>query len=269
MKALWGEMTWPDLKAAAGQDRVVIIVAGSLEGHGPHLPVDTDARLAEAACRGAAAAAPDRVLVLPVVPYGICGHHMDFPGTISIGEATYIQFMLDICLSVIHHGFRRLLIVNGHGGNQPALDLVARMVVGRHPEVICAATAYYVLPEAVAAEERVRDHPMRGSMGHADFAETSLYLALHPSAVEMERAVDYPLPEDATFGFSPEDAPVTMMRWWSAITPSGVLGYPTRASAAAGGVMLEGAVRAVIAVADRLRAMESGTRVDHHLRSES
>ncbi len=265
VRARWGEMAWPDVGQASLERRVVILPVGSVEGHGPHLPVDTDARIVDAVCQRVADAAPDRVVVLPTVWYGICPHHMDFPGSITISETTFIQYVLDVCESVARHGFRRLLLLNGHGGNQSALDLVARMVATRHPGVLCAATAYYVLPQAEAAEARVRDHPTRGSMGHADFSETSLYLAIQPEVVKMGRAVDQPLPAGG-FGFAPEDAPVTLMQHWSAITPTGVLGYPTRASVKAGEVMLQGAVEGVIAVVDQLLELSPGPRVDHHPR---
>ncbi|HXW52298.1 MAG TPA: creatininase family protein, partial [Candidatus Acidoferrales bacterium] len=125
----YGEMTWPHVREAAAQGRVAVIPVATVEDHGPHLPVDTDVRLCCAACERAVAQVPDRAILIPPVIHGYSPHHMDFPGPITIGWDTFIKYVLDVCKSVVAHGFRRLLIVNGHGSNTPFVEIVARLTV--------------------------------------------------------------------------------------------------------------------------------------------
>ena len=79
----YDQMTWPEIREVAAQERVVVVPIGTLEDHGPHLPIDTDVRIIEAICARACAQAPDRVVLLPVVTHGYSPHHSDFPGSIT------------------------------------------------------------------------------------------------------------------------------------------------------------------------------------------
>src|SRR5437667_10064376 len=117
---------WEERNLAIAMQKVVILPTGSTEQDGPHLPLDTDVFLAESVCLEAAQRAPDKVLVLPPISYGLNLHHIDFPGTIHIEPETLIAFCLNITKSVAYHGFKKILLVNGHGSNKPLIDLVAR-----------------------------------------------------------------------------------------------------------------------------------------------
>jgi len=108
---------------------VVILPIGSTEDHGLHLPLDVDNFLSWEACEEAARRAPDEMLLLPQIPYGFEDHHMDYPGTITVTSRHLMDFVIDITKSVAHHGFRKVLIVDGHGSNMPVLDLAARQTV--------------------------------------------------------------------------------------------------------------------------------------------
>src|SRR5579872_4348172 len=99
----YGEMTWPQIKAAAAQKRVVVIPVATIEDHGLHLPVDTDVRLCYAACERAVAQAADRALLIPPINHGYSPHHMDFPGPITIAAETFIRYGLDVCKSLVAH----------------------------------------------------------------------------------------------------------------------------------------------------------------------
>ena len=112
-------MTWPEVKAAAARPCVAIVPIATLEDHGLHLPIDTDLLLCASVCELAAARAPDRIVLVPPINHGYTPHHMDFPGAITIGAHTLIDYGLDVCKSLAHHGFERILIVNGHGSNAP------------------------------------------------------------------------------------------------------------------------------------------------------
>ncbi len=125
MNLLWGECTWEHLAQAAREDYLVILPAGAIEQHGPMLPVDVDARLAERGARDGAQRARDKyglqVLVLPTLSYGQSAIHMQFPGTISFRVETYLAALYDILRAVVDFGFRSVVAYNGNGGNSAVL----------------------------------------------------------------------------------------------------------------------------------------------------
>lgn len=246
-------LTWPEVRRAVEQDRVCLIPAGTLEDHGPHLPLDADTRIATEICRRAAEAIPEEVVLLPPVIHGYTPHHMDFPGPITIGWETFTRYCVDIGTSLARHGFRRLLFLNGHGSNIPLVDLAARLIGLEHPGVLAAAAFYLTSEEGQRAIEEVRDSG-RGGMGHACELETSIYLALDPDAVQMDRAVDessYPEGPNAWMDWS--DGPLKIMPWWNAISRTGVHGDATKATAEKGVALLDAAVRECIAFVRELR----------------
>ena len=140
-KVLYGEMTWAEIRDL-DKDRVVLIPVGTLEDHGLHLPIDTDVRIVGEVCHLAAEKARGMVVLMPVVVHGYSPHHMDFPGTVTVKWSTFVEYLLDVCRSLARHGFRRILIVNGHGSNQNLVEMVARLTVVEFPGVLCAAMFY-------------------------------------------------------------------------------------------------------------------------------
>jgi creatinine amidohydrolase/Fe(II)-dependent formamide hydrolase-like protein len=127
------------VRRAAAEDRVALVPVATLEDHGPHLPVDTDLRIVTEICERAAAEAAGRVVLLPAIPHGYDPHHMDFPGAITIGWDTFTRYLTDVGRSLAHHGFRRMLFLNGHGSNQNLVEMAARLVMVERPEVLAAA----------------------------------------------------------------------------------------------------------------------------------
>jgi creatinine amidohydrolase len=247
-------LTWPEVRRAAAEDRVALVPVATLEDHGPHLPVDTDLRIVTEICERAAAEAAGRVVLLPAIPHGYDPHHMDFPGAITIGWDTFTRYLTDVGRSLAHHGFRRMLFLNGHGSNQNLVEMAARLVMVERPEVLAAAAFYLASPEALAVIERVRDST-RGGMAHACELETSIYLAIDPDAVDMDLAVDergYPEGEHAWLDWS--DGSLKLMPWWSAFSRSGVQGDATKATAAKGRELLAAAVAECVAYVDELLA---------------
>jgi len=227
-------LTWPEVRRAAAEERVALVPVATLEDHGPHLPVDTDLRIVTEICERAATEAVDRVVLLPAIPHGYDPHHMDFPGAITIGWDTFTRYCADVGRSLAHHGFRRMLFLNGHGSNQNLVEMAARLVMVERPEVLAAAAFYLASPEAAAVIERVRDST-RGGMAHACELETSIYLAIDPDAVAMDLAVDergYPEGEHAWLDWS--DGSLKLMPWWSAfggpLPEGGCIGVPAPAS---------------------------------------
>jgi creatinine amidohydrolase len=257
---LYERLTWPEVRRAAAEDRVALVPVATLEDHGPHLPVDTDLRIVTEVCRRAAERASDRVVLLPAVPHGYSPHHMDFPGPITIGWDTFTRYCADVGRSLAHHGFRRMLFLNGHGSNQNLVEMAARLVMVERPEVLAAAAFYLASAEALRAIEELRDSG-RGGMAHACELETSIYLAIDPGVVDMTLAVDersYPAGEHAWLDWT--DGPLKLMPWWSSFSRSGVQGDATRATAAKGAALLEAAVAECVAYVDELLAKPLAAR---------
>jgi len=246
-------LTWPEVAAAAAEDRVCLIPVATLEDHGHHLPIDADLRIVGEICRRAAEESPDEVVLLPAIPHGYSPHHMDFPGPITIGWETFTRYLTDVGTSLVRHGFQRLLYLNGHGSNQNLVEMAARLVMIEHPQSLAAAAFYLSSPGAAAVIADVRDSE-RGGMAHACELETSIYLAIDPDAVDMSLAVDeqsYPQGEHAWFDWS--DGSLKLMPWWSSFSRTGVQGRPTLATAEKGKALLDAAVAECVAYVRELR----------------
>ncbi len=262
----YGEMTWPEIKTAADSGRVAVVPVATIEDHGKHLPVDTDVRLCVAACDAAGALAPDRIVVIPPINHGYSPHHMDFPGPITIGAETFIRYCVDVCRSVAYHGFKRILIVNGHGSNTPFVDIIARLTIVE-TGATCAAVNYWAVPGVREVAESLRESDAVGGMNHACEFETSIYLALKPELVDMSKAVrelDHRPTKNYWTDLVAGDGPLVMMEHWSALTQTGVMGDPTKASAEKGRRLLEAAAKGIVELVDELRARPDAVRRDHH-----
>jgi creatinine amidohydrolase len=260
----FGRLTWPEVAEAAREQRVPIVPIGTLEDHGRHLPIDTDVTLVEAICRGAAEELPDETVLLPPIVHGYSPHHMDFPGTITIGWDTFCRYCTDVATSLVKHGFKRVLLVNGHGSNQNLVEMAARLACVDHPDALVAACFYLSGPSSARTIADVRDSDS-GGMAHACELETSLYLHLMPEAVDMSKAVDergYPATEHAQMDWS--DGPLKVMPWWSSFTESGVQGDATKATPEKGKALFEAAVAEIAAFVRELKAMPLLQRRDHH-----
>jgi len=243
---LYERLTWPEVRAAAEQDRVCLIPVATLEDHGPHLPIDTDLRITAEICRRVALEAEDDVVLLPAIPHGYSPHHMDFPGAITIGWETFTNYLLDIGRSLARHGFKRMLYLNGHGSNQNLVEMAARLVGVEYPDVLSAASFYLAGKQSAELIAEVRESE-QGGMAHACELETSIYLAIDAEAVDMDKAVDelgYPQSECASMDWS--DGPLKLMPWWSSFSTTGVQGRATRGTPEKGERLLAGAVEEVV-----------------------
>ena len=260
----FAKLTWSEVARAVCEKRVPIVPIGMLEDHGRHLPIDTDVTLVEAVCRGAAERLPAETVLLSPIVHGYSPHHMDFPGTITIRWDTFCRYCTDVALSLVRHGFERVLLVNGHGSNQNLVETAARLATVEEPGSLVAASFYLVSERSARVIEEVRDSD-RGGIAHACELETSLYLHLQPEAVDMSEALDergYPATGHAWMDWS--DGALKLMPWWSSFSESGVQGDATRATAAKGEALFEAATQEIATFVTELRSLPLPRRKDHH-----
>lgn len=233
-----------------GGRQAVLVPCGSVEQHGPHLPVGTDAWLAEAVAERVAAPRPGVLLAEPLA-YGCSSHHKGFPGTVSLRRQTFLALIVDIATSLAGNGFLPIL-VNGHGGNRGALTVATQ-------ELLDQGVDAWVITYFELIEEDVANLlPGYGSaVGHACALETSMVLHLWPDAVHRER-----IPERSARGSWPDPFlyskdRVIHPRLFRDLDPIGVVGDPRLATEELGERLFEAAVKRVGDVVDRIVA-ESG-----------
>jgi len=216
-----GRRTWSEV-ASIGP-AVLAVPVGSLEQHGPHLPLDTDTRIARALAEGLAARRPD-VVVGPPVAYGASGEHAGFAGTLSVGTAALTTALVELGRSA--DAFAGVVLVNGHGGNLAALQAATSVLVDEGRTVVAWSPS------------------IPGGDAHAGRTETSLLLHLDPDAVRAERAE----PGDRR----PLGELMGELRAGGVarVSPNGVLGDPTGATAEEGGALMARLVDQLVAAVD-------------------
>jgi creatinine amidohydrolase len=198
-----GDLRSPDLAGRAHRT-VLAVPLGATEQHGPHLPLSTDTTIATELCHRLAAALPD-IVVAPAIPYGSSGEHAHFPGTLSIGRAALKLLLVELVRSA--DGFAGVVLVNGHGGNLDPLRAAVRTLRAEGRNVLAWS------PSGAAGDS------------HAGHTETSVMLRLRPDTVALDRA--------EPGNTRPLRELIDRMREHgvAAVSPNGVLGDPTRATA--------------------------------------
>ena len=246
---LRAELTWPEAERRLAEVDIALLPVGAIEQHGYHLPLDTDAFDAEYICREVArrCAAP-RPLVLPLIPYGVSYHHQDFPGTLSVGPDTLARFVYEVGISAAHNGISKLVIVNGHGGNMATLQYAAQMINRDAHIFTCVDTG----ETSDADVERLAETK---SDVHAGEIETSTSLATRPELVDITRLEKFvPRFSSQYLDFSSEYG-VEWFAHTSRISPSGVLGDPTKASVEKGRAMMEAMIVHLIRFVEGLKPL--------------
>lgn len=253
-------LTWPEINEAVEQGKLVILPVAAIEQHGHHLPLDVDTRLVTAICREAGVRSPADILVMPPVHYGFCHHVMDFPGTITISPRTFNGYLVDIGRSVAHHGFTRMLIVNGHGSNAPLVEMAGRQL-NLETGLLCATLCWWQLVAEFWNSE-LRESVSPGGCAHACELETSLYMHLNGEGVRWDRIrgaipqymTDIPGAEDwhwvdLTAGWGP----ATIVERTASYSETGALGQPELATATKGERVFDHAATRLAALAQWLR----------------
>lgn len=240
------EMNWPAV-TALGRDVPVVLPIAAVEQHGEHLPVFTDSMLLGEVVRRAAERLGDRVVWAPLLWLGNSHHHLDFAGTISAAPRTYLDLLGDLIDNMIVHGFRRIVLLNGHGGNiVPASQGVfeARQRYRERGDLLLLSATYWTLG---SRPNEVEPTIVQDRMGHACEWETSMILALRPDLVQPLSAVE-PVP----FGNAFEPG----SRGWitkERSTP-GHIGDPRQASVAKGNLLFRVFSEDVVAYLERVIA---------------
>jgi mycofactocin system creatininase family protein len=207
---------WPEIEA--GPRRLLVVPVGSLEQHGAHLPLDTDTRIAAAVAARACAGRPG-VALAPPIAIGASGEHADFPGTLSIGSVALSTLLVELGRHASLH-WPAMLLVNGHGGNAAAIRDAVKLLAGEGRR--CRVWHAGLRPAMLAADEPLVPD------AHAGRVETSIMLALAPDDVRLDAASagdTRPLREIM---------PDLSARGVRHLSPNGVLGDPTGASATEG-----------------------------------
>lgn len=265
------KLTWPEINDAVDLGKVCIVPCGSVEQHGPHLPLDVDIVCPQGIAYGAGRQVPDRLLVLPPVWYGYTGHVMDFPGTINTHYETFIRQVLDITKSLAYHGFRKIVLLNGHGSNMPNLDLAARRTnLETDAECVCCAW-WNLLTVDREFLPRWRQSKFPGGCAHACELETSLYLYLDGDNVRTDEI------RNGVISFNQDDSPfnwvdlfgagpATVVSWTSSYSETGVLGEAELASAEKGRQAYEEAVKHLVRFVTWWKDRPKDERRDRHRR---
>ncbi|MCF3936213.1 creatininase family protein [Acuticoccus sp. M5D2P5] len=220
--------------AALDKTTPVVLSIAAIEQHGPHLALETDAVIGGHFLDRLDAELGDAVLILPQVKVGCSEHHMDFPGTLSVGHEAFILYVSDIVTSVARHGFRNIVILNSHGGNQAVGGLLLEKLGAMHRDCRVAFFTWWRLaaPELTAIRESAP-----GGLGHACEFETSVMLSAKPEDVRRQKIGGFSCAQ--TFDWDAGDMLLggrgTLLRTMAEKTNgTGVLGDPSLASAAKG-----------------------------------
>lgn len=243
MHVEWRKLRAEQLREQARADAIVILPIASLEQHGPHLPVEVDSILGETVAARTAEklqAAGHPVLVLPVLWTGLSEHHMSFGGTITLDNASFALLVEGVVKSVLRHGFRRIVLLNAHGGNENALRSIADDLTPKYGVPIVQFTYWYAAAEAIG---QILD-TQRG-LQHACEAETAMMMAVRPDLVAEDRI---PLAKANT---TPDVGDVVgggvyMWRSIGSRSGSGVIGNPEAATKAKGQALFD-AIAAALA----------------------
>jgi creatinine amidohydrolase len=232
------KMKWSEVAELPREEMIVVCVISAMEQHSLHLPLGTDYLIGSELVSRLEAELPANLVCLPVIWFGSSGHHMSFPGTISVSSQNMVLMLKDIARSVHAHGFLRLLLLNSHGGNRGLLARSVQELGEELPELSVAGATYWeIAKDGISA---IRESPF-GGLGHACELETSIVLRIDHTLVDMSKAEADGLQSESRFTRAEmlHTPPVNLYRTMKQTTRHGGFGDPTLASAEKGERMLQ------------------------------
>ena len=221
------EMNAVEVRKTVNEKTIAILVFGACENHGDHMPFGSDFIFPTEIARRLATKV-NNVIVLPAIPYGVSLHHDQFQMTMSINPETLVGIISDLLSSLIQNKIRRVLIINGHDGNIGPIEVAARSIKNKHPEMtIACLESWWIL---VGQLKKYLFEVWRG-LGHGGEAETSAILAVRPDLVNMESAPKEVIPK----------LPENIRIFWKfdELTSTGATGAPQKASIEKGNEILQ------------------------------
>ena len=238
--------SWTD--AADADTTLALLPVGSTEQHGPHAPLGTDVHTAEAVAEAGADRYPDPVVVAPAIPVGIAEEHRRFAGTLWTSEETFRAYVRDVVTSLAAHGWDRVVVVNGHGGNIAALREVTARIV-RHDDAYAVAFTWF---------DEVGEHT--SEMGHAGPLETSMLRHTDSETVHEDR-LDAAAADGAD-RWGEWQGRVNLAVDSDEFTDNGVVGDPGESSADLGAELLDRSAGALCDLLDAVRDRDPTPRAD-------
>ena len=238
------EMTSGDIRELDRSQITILFPIAAIEQHGPHLPTGTDTIICDALASAVESRLQDRVLRLPTQWLGASSHHLRFGGTLDSPLPTYIDMLCQTVDPLLKNGFRRVLILNGHGGNIDPMRVALRRLQADWTDALLAAAAYWSI--AAQAISDILEGPDR-FVGHACEAETSLIMHLRPELVRQDALA-------GAEGWLPDDIEgMFVCRDMHQRTAAGCTGRPDLSTATKGERLFEAITDRVIAAIERLQ----------------
>ena len=234
-------MTWTD--ADSVESSLALCPVGSTEQHGPHAPLGTDRLTAEAIASAGAQRADQEVVVTPTIPIGVAEEHRQFTGTLWVREETFRNYVRETITSLASHGWNRVIVVNGHGGNVSALrELCGRIT--RDEIAYAVPFTWFDSVDIEATAERAAIDPESIAMGHGGAVETSLLQHLHPDLVETGRFEE--ADDGAADRWGDWQSSVNLAFDTAEFSENGVVGTPSDSTPELGKQLFESAVDSLV-----------------------
>ncbi len=234
---LLSKMTWPEVKEALERVELGVVPVGSTEQHGPHATLDMDSNRVEKFCRLLGKDMYPKVLVAPTVNVGVSYHHFNFPGSLTLRSDTLCQVLKDLAWSLKQHGLKKVLFVNGHGGNTPTLSTACTKI--KHELDMEAGWVGFLTIAGEVLEEQVTSE----TYGHSCEAEVSQMLYLDPDTDSVRH--DKLQPGKVT-EMAKKERLINMPYMFDEFTETGNLGDARKASVELGEMITEKAKAKII-----------------------
>lgn len=236
---IYANLTTEELKDLNKEHLVVLFPIGSIEQHGPHLPVDTDSRIIETIALRTEKKAPDKIVLLPTLYYGVAA---GYAGSLSISDQAFKGLILGVAKSLLEQGFKKIFFLNGHGGNQSYVEDVVTELNSEYPY---AATIPLYL-SGKRGTQALRKVGFKYWIRHADEIETSLMLVINEKLVKKDKIIDEVGPLK-TKDYKPfDEGTLKLFLPWEYESKSGVYGEPSKANKEIGEFLLEEAVEELL-----------------------